>query len=124
MNQIRRGELNMNANEYQKSAVRFVSNIDCRPEQSQLLMAALGVAGEAGEFADLIKKYIFHGTEFDGEHAIKELGDICWYIALACTVLGVSLESVLDINIKKLEARYPDNKFTVEHANNRKSDDI
>lgn len=114
----------MKANQYQEEMKRFVSSIECKPEQSHLITSALGLTGEAGEYADLIKKFVFHGKPLDKEHAVKELGDVCWYIALACNTLGVSFEEVLEKNIEKLSARYSTGKFTVEEANNRKKGDI
>ena len=114
----------MKANEYQQEMKKFVSNIKVEPEQSELIMSALGVAGEAGEYADLIKKVVLHGKSLDREHAIKELGDVCWYVALACNCLYVPLEEVFDINIDKLSKRYSTGKFTVEEANNKKIGDV
>jgi NTP pyrophosphatase (non-canonical NTP hydrolase) len=114
----------MQANTYQEEMKKFISSIPCKPEQSTLITSALGLTGEAGEYADLIKKVVFHGKELDREHAIKELGDVCWYIALACHALGVNFEDVLQTNIDKLSARYSSGHFTVEEANNRKEGDI
>lgn len=114
----------MQANTYQEEMKKFVSSVHCKPEQSLLIMSALGVAGEAGEYADFIKKVVFHEKPFDKVHAVKELGDVCWYIALACNVLGVSFEEVMETNIKKLNARYSSGSFTVEEANNKKEGDI
>lgn len=73
-----------------------------------LLNGALGLPGEAGEVADMVKKYIFHGHELDLDELIKELGDVCWYLALTCHSIGVSLEYVMEQNIEKLKKRYPE----------------
>lgn len=88
-----------------------------------VIAACLGLSGEVGEFNDLIKKVIFHEKEFDEEHLKKELGDICWYIALACDAFGWKLEDIMRMNIEKLSKRYPEG-FDVEHANHRKEGDI
>ena len=114
----------MNANKYQEEMKRFIGHTPIKVEDSSLIMAAMGLAGEAGEFCDLVKKEIFHGKDRSKEHAIKELGDICWYLALACNELGVSLEEVFDVNIDKLSKRYSSGQFSVEEANNRRPDDI
>lgn len=95
----------MQINEYQKLAMR-TANTDLGKD-SQLTNAALGLCGEAGEFADLIKKMNYQGHDKDQMHLVKELGDICWYIALAATALEVDLELVMSTNIEKLKARYP-----------------
>ena len=56
-------------------------------------------------------------------HMKRELGDIMWYIAQGCIALGISLEDVLDTNIQKLEARYPDG-FEAFRSEHRKEGDI
>jgi len=84
----------------------------------ELLNGALGLTGEAGEVADLIKKEIFHGHKFKVEDLIKELGDVCWYLALTCHSIGVSLEYVMEQNIEKLKKRYPEG-FSSEASINR-----
>lgn len=78
------------------------------PNPGELLNGALGLTGEAGEVSDMIKKNIFHGHELDREALVKELGDVCWYVALLCEAIDVSLEEVLTKNIDKLKARYPE----------------
>ena len=81
------------------------------PERRQHFMrAALGLCGEAGEFADLVKKAMFHGPghELDVDKAAKELGDVLWYIADAAAALGISLEKVAEMNRDKLRKRYPE----------------
>lgn len=71
-------------------------------------MTALGLAGESGEFADEVKKHLFHGKELDQEKLVKELGDILWYLAAAAKYLGVSLSDIAAKNNEKLRVRYPD----------------
>ena len=88
----------------------------------RVLTAAIGISAEGGEFAEIVKKCIFQGKPMDDDaqyHMKRELGDIMWYIAQACIALGISLEDVLDTNIQKLEARYPDGfeAFRSEHRN-------
>ena len=78
---------------------------------SHLLTAALGLTGEAGEFADHVKKIFFHGKAYDDdrrEAMILELGDIMWYVMQACEALEVSLEEVVYDNVDKLSERHPD----------------
>jgi NTP pyrophosphatase (non-canonical NTP hydrolase) len=101
----------MNANEYQKAAARTL--ID-RPgfalsdDDLLLVWNALGLAGEAGEVADLVKKGILHQHGLDRDGLKKELGDVLWYAAALCTRLGVDLSEVMQANIDKLLARYPE----------------
>lgn len=85
--------------------------------------ACLGLSGEVGEFNDMIKKWIFHEKQFDEEHAKKELGDVMWYVAMMCESFGWNLDEILQMNVDKLKARYPQG-FLVELANNRKEGDV
>lgn len=102
-----------------KSITASVNHID----YGGVISACLGLSGEVGEFNDLIKKFIFHEKEFDEEHLKKELGDICWYIALACDAFGWKLEDIMRMNIEKLSKRYPDG-FDVDRANHREEGDV
>ena len=68
----------------------------------------------------------FQGKEFDEEvrfHLVRELGDIMWYWCQACMALDWEPSSVIEENIKKLEARYP-NGFEVARSEHRKEGDI
>ena len=80
--------------------------LGCNP--GELLNGVLGLTGEAGEVADIVKKHIFHGHELDRKELIKELGDVCWYLALLCHALDVPLDVVMISNIEKLRNRYPE----------------
>lgn len=103
----------MQANEYQALAMRTA------PENARMWSnVGLGIAGEAGEVADQIKKYLHQGHPLDREKLFEELGDVAWYVALGATVLGVSLESVLEGNVAKLMKRYPQG-FEAERSVNR-----
>ena len=50
-----------------------------------MIIAALGLTGEAGEFANMVKKLTAHGHEISVEKLADELGDILWYVAEAAT---------------------------------------
>lgn len=73
-----------------------------------LVWNALGAAGEAGELADLVKKSVFHRKPLDRERFQKEIGDVLWYCAALCTGAGLSLADVMELNVNKLRARYPE----------------
>ncbi|MED0993632.1 nucleoside triphosphate pyrophosphohydrolase family protein [Bacillus nitratireducens] len=84
-----------------------------------ILNAALGLMGEAGEVADIVKKAIFHGHGFDPAHCpgeeegnthkiALELGDILYYISIMSHEIGYTLEDIAQMNIAKLAKRYPD----------------
>lgn len=88
-----------------------------------VLEACLGLAGEVGEVNDLVKKTIFHEAEIDTVHLMKEVGDICWYIALICHCMGWDLEDVMQANIDKLKNRYPEG-FDPHRSAHRKEGDV
>lgn len=101
----------MDANEYQQAAGRtLIDAPDAKytDEQIMLVWNALGLAGEAGEVADTIKKAVFHQHGIDRDKLIKELGDVLWYVAALCSKLGVPMSGVMEINIAKLRKRYPE----------------
>jgi NTP pyrophosphatase (non-canonical NTP hydrolase) len=90
---------------YQRAAARTI-----RPGMSKeelLLMAAIGLCGEAGEAAEHIKKAMFHGKPLDVDKLILELGDALWYLACYCSALDMPLAGVAEENIAKLRERYP-----------------
>ncbi|PEK11662.1 nucleotide pyrophosphohydrolase [Bacillus toyonensis] len=85
----------------------------------RVLNAALGLTGEAGGFADIVKKAIFHGHGFDPAHCpgeeegnthkiALELGDILYYISIMSHEMGYTLEDIAQMNISKLATRYPE----------------
>lgn len=83
-----------------------------------IAVLALGVAGEAGEVADLVKKVVGHSHPLDQDKITKELGDVLWYVATLAHAIGVSLSRVAEVNVEKLKARYPDG-FSAERSINR-----
>lgn len=91
-------------------------------ENLRLLHVGKGLATEAGEFIDMLKKHIFYGKELDKVNLIEELGDLYWYINVAQDVLGVTTEDVQERNNAKLMKRYKGKCFTEEAANNRDLD--
>lgn len=85
--------------------------------------ACLGLSGEVGEFNDMIKKWIFHEKPIDIDHAKKEAGDICWYLAMLCESFGWSIDEIMQMNVDKLKARYPEG-FDIDRANHREEGDV
>ncbi len=93
-------------------------NVTMTPEQFRLLHAALGMITEAAEFAETVANHIFKGVPIDPINLKEEIGDMNWYQALPMNIYGWKLESILQMNIDKLAARYPEG-FTEEKALNR-----
>jgi len=106
----------VDASEYQRLAMRTAN--PTADDAAALTVAALGLCGETGEFAEHVKKHLFQGHPFDRDLARKELGDVAWYLARACTAIGGDLGEVLSENIAKLRARYPAG-FTAEASRDR-----
>lgn len=80
----------------------------------EILIWGLGIAGEAGDVASCIKKTFAHDN--DKKAGIREnLGDTLWYAAMICNFFNWDMNEVLDENIKKLKARYP-NGFNTKDA--------
>lgn len=83
-------------------------------EESQFVCMALGLAGEAGEFADKAKKLLFHDHPVSPAEFTKELGDIAWYWARVISSINelfdvdVTAGMVLEQNVEKLMTRYPE----------------
>lgn len=109
----------MDLDEYQKAAGR--TSDKSSETDKRLLIGALGIAGEAGEVADLVKKWVGHGHDRDVDVLVKELGDVLWYVAELASLHGVSLSAVAQRNIEKLRKRYPEG-FTQEASRARSAD--
>ena len=93
----------------------------------RLITAAFGLVSEGGEFTEQVKKILFQGKPLNEEvrtRLIKELGDVAWYWANACTALNIDPNEVLEINADKLKARFPEGHFTAERSENRLDGDI
>lgn len=96
----------MTFGEYQDKAMRTINPM--LSDDELIVTAALGIAGEGGEIADLVKKWQFQGHDLPRAKLIEETGDLLWYLALLMTGLRSGLHIAAWNNIAKLEARYPD----------------
>jgi len=92
-------------NDYQKLAMRTCKKF--KEEYEMQTDVGLGLCGEAGEVADIIKKHLAGAKELDKQHLKEELGDVLWYLAEACECFGFKLEDVAKSNIDKLAKRHP-----------------
>ena len=108
----------MDFKEYQKLAQRTSNKELNRTEH--IINGALGLCGEAGEVADLLKKGYMQGHEIDRERVLEEAGDVLWYLAELIEWLHADLGEVAMKNIEKLNRRFPDPcGFSVERSVNR-----
>ena len=96
----------MTPNDYQQAALRTAPG-DLPPERL-LLNGLMG---------------LIQGHELDTAHMAKELGDVAWYLAVSANAIGYDLETIMQMNVDKLKARYPDG-FDAEHSLHRNQDDI
>jgi len=101
----------MEFNEYQNQAMSLATypNIG-----SNILYPAMGLAGEAGEALDKVKKNwrnhgLTNGKEYSAEQRLalaKELGDNLWYISATAQELGYTMEEIAQLNLDKLFDRH------------------
>ena len=93
----------------------------------RLITAALGMGAESGEFTEVVKKIVFQGKPVNEDnifHMKRELGDIMWYVAQACISLDTTIDEIIEMNVEKLQARYPGGSFDVHHSENRVEGDV
>lgn len=105
----------MTGTEYQQKAMRTASE---KSKMDLLENGVMGLCGEAGECIDVVKKYLYQGHKLDKLKLKDELGDVLWYVAIACQALGITLDDVMEHNVKKLLLRYPDG-FEAERSIHR-----
>ena len=112
----------MDLDKYQKRAAKydlFETTVDLK--SPGFLEKILGLAGEAGEAADKVKKILRdkggYASEEDKAELVKELGDVLWYVANVARYLDVDLSQIAKVNIDKLESRRKRNKLHGEGDN-------
>jgi len=98
----------MTLNEYQERASKTA--MYPRVAEGLPVYTALGLTEEAGEFAGKVKRAL-RGEVFNHDGAVKELGDVLWYLAMAARDLGVTLDEVAEVNLAKLAKRAEDGKI-------------
>lgn len=103
--------------EYQNGALQTAGADRFNSQIQRLVIATLGLTGEAGEVADMVKKRAAHGHGIEQSEIMKELGDVLWYIAEVCSTLGISMSAVAEMNLEKLQNRYPEGFSEVRSIN-------
>ena len=108
---------------YQELALRTESPIT--PElierltgNARAVHAFFGLLTETGELADGFKRAIFYGKPLDTTNIKEEVGDVFWYLAILCDILGINFIDCMSANIEKLRKRFP-TKYSHEAALNR-----
>lgn len=116
----------MSPNDYQQACLRtesYIIDFSDMFEHQRILQGLMGLNGEAGECIDILKKTLFQGHAFDKEHLAKELGDVAWYLAISANAIGYSLETIFQMNIDKLDKRYPKG-FNSDNSVHRSDGDV
>lgn len=94
----------MHLSEYQAKAWDYAiyPNKNFNPEY-----AALGLAGEAGEVCNKIKKIQRDNLDMDTvrDAIASEASDVLWYLAALCSEFGLDLDVIAQTNLMKLESR-------------------
>ena len=83
------------------------------------LHMAVGIAGEAGELLDAVKKAAIYRKPIDRANVVEELGDLEFYMEGLRQGLGITRQEVLDHNITKLSKRYSSGSYSDKHAQER-----
>lgn len=94
----------MDFDTYQAQAIRT----KVYPKDVEIIYPALGLAGEAGEVANKVKK--IYRTMDTTQHPTpdqigEEIGDVLWYAAVLADDLGLDLQVLAERNIRKLMDR-------------------
>jgi NTP pyrophosphatase (non-canonical NTP hydrolase) len=110
-------EHQMKMNEYQDLTSRTAPHFDDIVEE--IVAWSMGLAGETGEYCDLVKKAIWHKHDWDHRKQALELGDILYYISRSANAIGYTMDEIATMNIIKLNERYP-NGFNPNDSKNRK----
>jgi len=106
----------MNEKEF-SDYVNWLANDNLNFSNPTELHAVIGIASEAGELLDIIKKELVYHVEPDGEHLQEELGDILHYMMYILRNRGWALNDLMINNVTKLNKRYPNgysNKAAIE----------
>lgn len=105
----------MNLQEYQSKSSRTMNKkLSLEQSISNMLM---GIQGESGEVADILKKHLYQGHELNEDHLAEEIGDTMFYIVNLCNLLGLDLSKILETNYNKLLNRYPEGFDTFKSIN-------
>ena len=95
----------MDFNEYQRLASQ-TATFEGKQEEFKLMYLTLGIAGEAGEIAEKIKKAIRNdnGVIDDEKRELlkMEIGDVLWYLSQLARVLNIPFEETAQANITKI----------------------
>ena len=93
----------------------------------RLMTGAIGINAEGGEIMEIVKKMVFQGKPWNEEtrhHLKRELGDVMWYVMQCVIALETTIDEVVEMNVDKLEKRYPGGQFDAFYSENRQEGDL
>lgn len=106
---------------------RLVSLDEKGANIERLMTGAIGINAEGGEIMEIVKKMVFQGKPWNAEtahHLKRELGDVMWYVMQCLIALETDLNEIIEMNVDKLEKRYPGGQFDPFYSENRQEDDL
>lgn len=107
----------MDLSNYQKKIYRAIP--EHTSEKDEILHWAIGLSEECGEVMGVLKHHYYGGEEFSKEELAKEIGDVLWYLSTLCTACHINLDVVAELNIAKLEHRFPTDDFNDDRSADR-----
>lgn len=106
---------------------RLVSLDEKGANIERLMTGAIGINAEGGEIMEIVKKMVFQGKAWNPEtahHLKRELGDVMWYVMQCLIALETDLNEIIEMNIDKLEKRYPGGEFDPYYSEHRQEGDL
>ncbi len=92
--------------EHYKKFVQAGLSLEDDTHRERLMLAGMGLSGEAGETCDHLKKVAFHDKEMDVGKLVHEMGDVLWYFALLASIYAITFDEIMEENVHKLCDRY------------------
>lgn len=80
---------------------------------------ALGLTGEAGEFADAVKRELIYNKGENVVNITEELGDLLWYLVAAMVIYELDWNEIIEQNYQKLKIRYNGLQYSDKAAQDR-----
>jgi NTP pyrophosphatase (non-canonical NTP hydrolase) len=87
-----------------------------KPGTNELAVMALGLAGEAGETVELIKKELRGDGPLNREKLLLELGDVLHYLCRIASQYDIAIEDVMAANVTKIESRRGKRAFEIKEC--------
>ena len=102
-----------------RAFVKSVASAANKSKFEQIQQGCIGLSTESGELLDNLKKSMFQERVFDEVNAKEECGDALFYITELLDAIGSDIFECIDLNMKKLTARYGDIRFNSDKSLNR-----